>query len=108
MVIPFNTKKHRNNAIDLIDDKFDFIVSRATAPLIDLLTWKKGKINSQDKNEKKNGMLLLKGGDLTEEFAACKNKFSFKSEIIQLRDYFEEEYFETKSLVYIFWNLFIF
>ena len=90
-----------NARAENVDDTFDFVTSRATAPLIDLMKWKKGKIKSRSKNTLPNGMLLLKGGDLTQEFADLKNKFSYKSTLFPISEFFEEEFFQTKSVVYI-------
>lgn len=80
-----------------VNDKFDFIVSRAVTRLVNFLPWTKGKILMDSKNELKNGLLYLKGGDLTEEL----NEVKLKKTILELKDFFNEEFFETKKVVYI-------
>ncbi len=82
---------------EAIDQQFDFIVSRATAPLNDLVHWSKGKIKKQSNHEINNGLVALKGGDINEEV-----KLHVKKTTIELlSNYFDEPFFETKKLVYI-------
>lgn len=78
-------------------DKYDFVVSRAVTRLIDFYPWIKGKFNKESKNSIQNGILYLKGGDLDEEIAESR----LKAELYPLSAYFEEEFFETKYVVYI-------
>ena len=59
------------------------------------LTWLKGKFEKQSFNKKPNGVLYLKGGDLSEELAGLK------TEIFPLQNYFESEFFKTKKVVYL-------
>jgi 16S rRNA (guanine527-N7)-methyltransferase len=59
------------------------------------LRWLKGKFEKEQINTKHNGVLYLKGGDLGEELQGLK------AEIIPLKNYFEEEFFETKKVVYL-------
>ena len=73
----------------------DFITCRAVAPMETLNRWSADKISSQHRHSIKNGFLLLKGGDLKEEFSAFK-----KAQIVPLKEYFDEPFFETKKLVY--------
>lgn len=80
-----------------ITDKYDFIVSRAVTKLIDFYPWIKGKFNKESKNAIANGILYLKGGDLTEEIAESR----LKAELYPLSAYFKEDFFETKYVVYI-------
>lgn len=80
-----------------IADKYDFVVSRAVTRLIDFYPWVKGKFNKDSKNAIANGILYLKGGDLTEEISESR----LKAELYPLSAYFEEEFFETKYVVYI-------
>lgn len=80
-----------------VEDEFDFIVTRAVAPVETLEYWTKGKISSNHFHELRNGLLCLKGGDLTEELKATKKKHK----IYELSDYFEEEFFQSKKVVYI-------
>jgi 16S rRNA (guanine527-N7)-methyltransferase len=80
-----------------VSDKFDFIVSRAVTQLPVFLSWVKNKVSSKSKNDLRNGLLYLKGGDLTEELAPVKKM----TEIIELSKFFEEPFFETKKVVYV-------
>ncbi len=73
----------------------DFVTCRAVAPMETLCRWSADKISSHHRHSVKNGFLCLKGGDLKEELFAFK-----KSQIISLKTYFEEPFFETKKLVY--------
>ena len=76
-------------------EKFHFVVSRAVTQMPEFLRWLKGKFEKEQFNEKHNGVLYLKGGDLAEELAGLR------CEIFQLKNYFEEEFFDTKKVVYL-------
>lgn len=78
-----------------INEKFHFVVSRAVTQMPVFLRWLKGKFEKEQINQKHNGLLYLKGGDLAEELQGLK------AEIFQLKNYFEEEFFETKKVVYM-------
>lgn len=78
-----------------LKDKFHFVVSRAVTQMPEFLRWLKGKFEKEQFNPKHNGVLYLKGGDLAEELAGLK------CEIFQLKNYFNEEFFETKKVVYL-------
>lgn len=80
-----------------IDEKFDFIVSRAVTEMPKFLTWTKDKISTKQKNELKNGILYLKGGDLTEEMKGIKKEIKY----YELKNMFKEEFFDTKKVVYL-------
>jgi 16S rRNA (guanine527-N7)-methyltransferase len=80
-----------------VNEKFDFIVSRAVATFAEFIPWVKKSIRKESINGIPNGILYLKGGDLTEEMQAVKNYY----EIFELKEFFEEEFFETKKLVYV-------
>ncbi|HEY5327704.1 MAG TPA: 16S rRNA (guanine(527)-N(7))-methyltransferase RsmG [Mucilaginibacter sp.] len=80
-----------------LNEKFDFIVSRAVTRLKEFYPWVKEKFDKQSKNMLSNGILYLKGGDLTQEIAES----GLKVQQFHLKDYFEEEFFETKQVVYI-------
>lgn len=79
-----------------IPGKFHFVVSRAVTQMPVFLRWLKGKFEKEQFNTKHNGVLYLKGGDLSEELSGLK------CEIFDLRNYFEGEFFETKKVVYLF------
>ena len=80
-----------------IDKKFDFIVSRAVTAMPDFIKWTKDKFKKEHKNTFNNGILYLKGGDLTEEMAPVKKYYKMND----LAEFFEEEFFETKKVVYV-------
>jgi 16S rRNA (guanine527-N7)-methyltransferase len=75
---------------------FDFIVSRAVTNMPDFVQWVKTKIKKQHKHELKNGILYLKGGDLTEELAAFP-----KAKLYDIADFFDDPFFETKKVVHL-------
>jgi 16S rRNA (guanine527-N7)-methyltransferase len=78
-----------------VTETFDFIVSRAVTNMVVFKKWVKGKLNKKHKNILNNGILYLKGGDLSEELKGIPHT---KYEI---SDYFSEDFFETKKVVYI-------
>ncbi len=90
-----------NARAETIEMKFDFVISRAVASTLDLIFWSKGKIKSENKNLLTNGFLLLKGGDLKAELNEAHQKYQFKHEEINLKKYFNTDFFETKKLIYI-------
>ena len=90
-----NVKAEQMRAENVKGD-FDFIVSRAVTNMPDFVSWVKTKIKKQNKHELKNGILYLKGGDLTEEL-----KDFPKATEYNLADFFEDEFFETKKVVHL-------
>ncbi|WP_108808364.1 16S rRNA (guanine(527)-N(7))-methyltransferase RsmG [Aquimarina spinulae] len=78
------------------DHRFDFIVSRAVTNMPDFVKWVRKNIAKKNNHELQNGILYLKGGDLTEELALFPKAIQHN-----LSDYFEEEFFETKKVVYL-------
>ena len=90
-----NVKAEQMRAENVKGD-FDFIVSRAVTNMPDFVSWIKDKIKKQQKHELKNGILYLKGGDLTEELAAFPNAKEYN-----ITDFFEGEFFETKKVVHL-------
>lgn len=85
-----------NSRVEEIKGRYDFIVSRAVAAMPTFMHWVKGKIKKESIHERRNGILYLKGGDLTEELKNYK-----AAQVFKLTDYFKEEFFETKKLVYL-------
>ena len=79
-----------------VKGEFDFIVSRAVTRMDDFTKWTKHKIRKKSLHELSNGILYLKGGDLTEELQHFP-----KAKIFELSTYFEEAFFETKKVVHI-------
>jgi 16S rRNA (guanine527-N7)-methyltransferase len=90
-----NVKAEQLRAENVKGD-FDFIVSRAVTNMPDFVSWVKTKIKKQSKHELKNGILYLKGGDLTEEL-----KDFPKATEYNISDFFEDEFFETKKVVHL-------
>ncbi len=90
-----NVKAEQLRAENVKGD-FDFIVSRAVTNMPDFVSWVKTKVKKNNKHELKNGILYLKGGDLTEEL-----KDFPKATEYNLSDFFEDEFFETKKVVHL-------
>lgn len=88
--------KTTHGRVEDVKDTYDFIVSRAVAQMETFVHWTKGKIAKQQKHPLKNGILYLKGGDLTEELALYTT-----AKIYDLPNFFEEEFFETKTVVHL-------
>jgi 16S rRNA (guanine527-N7)-methyltransferase len=80
--------------------KYDFVISRAVTRMINFYPWVKGKIKREDFNEFQNGILYLKGGDVDEEMEELDKSYV----TYHLSDYFKEDFFETKKLVYMPWE----
>ena len=80
-----------------VPGKFDFIVSRAVTAMPAFLAWTRGKFSEKQFNPLANGILYLKGGDLTEELKPVKQAYT----IHDLNQFFKEEFFETKKVVYV-------
>jgi len=80
-----------------VKGRFDFVVSRAVMDLGDLVPLVKRLIDPEDRNAIPNGLLCLKGGDLTAEV----DKFKHKVLIDELSSYFKEDFFKTKKMIYL-------
>ncbi len=85
-----------HSRVEGLDMEFDFIVSRAVAAMPTFVHWVKGRIKKKSIHERKNGILYLKGGDLTEELSSYKT-----AQIYELSNYFTEPFYETKKIVYL-------
>ena len=81
--------------VESLNTKHDFIVSRAVTNMSKFLNLTKGRIIKGGHNSLSNGIIYLKGGDLSEELKEIKNQ------IYNISDYFEEDFFETKKIVYV-------
>lgn len=77
-------------------DKFDFIISRGVMPQSDLLRLSRKNISPIQKNALPNGLISLKGGDVNKELG----DLSQRSEILDISNYFDEPFFETKKIIY--------
>ena len=80
-----------------VKGKFDFVVSRAVMDLGDMVPLVKRFIDSEDRNAVPNGLLCLKGGDLSDEISKYHNKVL----IDELSSYFKEDFFKTKKILYL-------
>jgi 16S rRNA (guanine527-N7)-methyltransferase len=90
-----NVKAEQKRA-ELVKQEFDFIVSRAVTNMPDFVNWVDDKVSKKQNHELANGILYLKGGDLTEEL-----KDFPKATQYNLSDFFSDEFFETKKVVHL-------
>ena len=88
--------KTTHSRIEAIDEQYDFIVSRAVTAMPTFVSWVKNKVSKKSKHLIKNGILYLKGGDLSDEL-----KNFPKATLYELSDFFEEDFFETKKVVHV-------
>ena len=88
--------KTTHTRVEDVNDTYDFIVSRAVAAMPTFVRWTKGKIAKKQRNDLKNGILYLKGGDLAEELQDYTT-----TTLYNLSDFYEEPFFETKKLVHL-------
>jgi 16S rRNA (guanine527-N7)-methyltransferase len=79
-----------------VEGTFDFVVSRAVTRMERFVPWVKDKISAEQKHQRKNGILYLKGGDLAEELASFP-----KATTTALSQFFTESFFQTKKVVYL-------
>lgn len=80
-----------------LDDSYEFVVSRAVTRMAPFVGWVKKNISRNSFHDRRNGILYLKGGDLAEELSEIREK----PQIYALSDFFREEFFETKKVVYV-------
>lgn len=90
-----NVSAHHQRA-EKVKGEFDFIVSRAVTNMPDFVKWVRKKVAKKQQHELKNGILYLKGGDLTEELQDFP-----KATLYTISDFFEEDFFETKKVVHL-------
>ncbi|MGY8980031.1 MAG: 16S rRNA (guanine(527)-N(7))-methyltransferase RsmG [Flavobacteriales bacterium] len=84
-----------HSRVENLNGKYDFVISRAVTKMREFKRLIKGKFNSESFNDLNNGIIYLKGGDLTIELLGIINKQ------ISISKYFNEEFFETKKIVYV-------
>lgn len=82
--------------VEDVKETYDFIVSRAVAAMPTFVHWVKGKVAKKQNNQLKNGILYLKGGDLTQELDGYP-----KATIYNISDFYSEEFFDTKKVVHL-------
>ncbi len=80
-----------------LEDTYEFVVSRAVTRITPFVGWVRKNISRNSFHSLRNGILYLKGGDLAEELA----ELNMKTRTYELSDYFTEEFFETKKVVYV-------
>lgn len=80
-----------------VKQKFDFVVSRAVTRMKEFYGWVNRSVKPKSVHDLDNGILYLKGGDLEEELGELRKPYS----LYDLQDYFTEEFFETKKVVYV-------
>lgn len=80
-----------------LDDSYEFVVSRAVTRITPFVGWVRKNVSKNSFHALRNGILYLKGGDLTEELSELNQK----SRVYELSKYFEEDFFETKKVVYV-------
>lgn len=80
-----------------LDLRFHFVVSRAAASTEKLIRWTHDKVLRTSFNDIPNGLLALKGGDLSNELSPIR----LDHRVIEIRDFFEEEFFDTKRIIYV-------
>jgi len=80
--------------------KYDFVISRAVTRMANFYPWVKNKIRKEDFNEFQNGILYLKGGEVDEEMEELDKSYV----VYHLDDYFKEDFFQTKKIIYIPWE----
>ena len=91
-----NIKAKQLRAED-IKEKTDFVLSRAVVTLPVLYEWVKNKFKKNSFNDLPNGIIALKGGDIKEEV----EKFDDKTKVYEIKNYFKEDFFETKKMIYL-------
>ncbi|MEQ9415768.1 MAG: 16S rRNA (guanine(527)-N(7))-methyltransferase RsmG, partial [Cyclobacteriaceae bacterium] len=92
-----NVTGEKIRAEEIKNKKYDFIVSRAVTRMKEFYGWINNKVSKESVHDMDNGILYLKGGDLEEEMNELKKPY----QLFDLTDFFEEEFFETKKVVYV-------
>lgn len=92
-----NVEARQERAEQVHNGMYDFVLSRGVTRALPFYEWVKNKFSKNQYNKLPNGILHLKGGDLTEELKELKRRYK----VFELKNYFEEEFFETKKVIYI-------
>ena len=82
--------------VEELDLKFDFLVTRAVAKMPKIINWSRGNFNLESNNEIKNGIIALKGGDVSEELSSINNPT-----ILPIEEILDNQYFIDKKIVYV-------
>ncbi len=96
--LELNNVRASQNRVEELPDKYHFITNRAVAPMAKLVQWVGNAISKEQFNDLPNGILSLKGGDLSQELSEVKGK----SEVFNIAEFFDDPFFETKQVV--FWS----
>ncbi len=88
--------KTTHTRVEEITDTYDFIISRAVAAMPTFVHWIKGRVAKKQNHDLKNGILYLKGGDLSEELQDYRT-----AAIYNISDFYDEEFFDTKKVVHL-------
>lgn len=95
--IDLKNLKAEHQRAEKVQDKYDFVVSRAVTRMAPFINWVRGKTKKQSNNPIPNGILYLKGGDISDELAEVKNDYN----VYNLANHFTEDFFETKKVVWV-------
>ena len=95
--IGLNNLTAEHERMEKVKGTYDFVVSRAVAQTKQLFIWAHQKVSKNQRNDLDNGMIMLKGGDLEKEMREFGRPFVEK----ELSDFFSEEFFETKKIIYV-------
>ena len=91
-----NVQAHHMRA-EKVKENFDFVITRAVAPMMDLVKWTRKNYITEHRHAIGNGVIALKGGNLVQELASWGNRKT----TVNLSDYFEEDFFETKKIIHV-------
>lgn len=83
--------------VEDLKQQFDFVVSRAVTAFPQFVAMVRNKVSGKNQNDLPNGILYLKGGDFDDEI----KPFGKSAQIFELKDFFQEEFFETKKLIHL-------
>lgn len=97
MAIGLKNVKFSHARAEEIKEQYDFVVTRAVMPMVDLVKVARKNIKKEQHNAVPNGIIALKGGELNGEIASMKNIAT----VWELSDFFDEEYFKTKKVVHV-------
>lgn len=89
--------KAEHKRVEEVKQRFDFVVSRAVTAFPRFVAMAGTKVSTENHNDLDNGILYLKGGDFEEEISP----FGQRVKVYNLKDYFEEEFFDTKRLIHL-------
>jgi 16S rRNA (guanine527-N7)-methyltransferase len=97
LALDLQNVKAVHQRVEDVKEKFDFIVSRAVTAFPRFVEMVRTKVSSQNNNDLPNGILYLKGGDFEDEISPFRKQLK----VYDLQNYFQEEFFETKRLIYL-------